>query len=88
MAYAGAVYVVVNSAKLFQRDEHHIVDTSLVGNVDFHRCCLEIGMRGESTALSGSGLSTFYIDVCKKHTSGSGLSKSNRCLLANAASGL
>ena len=88
MAYSGAVHVVVNSTELFQRGRHHVFNTSFVGNVHFHRCCPERGMRGEFTALFGSGLGTFLIDVCKNHTFGSGLGKSKGCLLANAASGL
>ena len=88
MAYTGAVHTVINSTKLFQRGCHHVIDTSFVGNVHFHRYCLERRMCGELTALFGSGLGTFFIDICKNHTSASGLSKSKGCLFANAAGGL
>ena len=88
MAYTGAIHIVVNPTELFQRGRHHIVDTSFVGNVHFHRCCPERRMRGEFAALFGSSLGTFFIDVCKHHTFGSGLSKSKSCLFANAASSL
>ena len=88
MAYTGAVHVVVNSTELFQRGRHHVFNTSFVGNVHFHRYGPERGMRGEFTALFGSDLGTVFIDICKNHTFGSGLSKSKGCLFANAASGL
>ena len=88
MAYTGAVHAVVESTKLFLCSGHHIIDTSLVGYVHLYRCCSERWMRGEVSALFGSGLGTFLIDVCKNHTSRSRLRKSNGCLFANAASGL
>ena len=87
-AYTGAVHAVVDSAELSQRDAHHFVDTSFVGNINFYCCCLEIGMRGEIPALFGCSLGTFFIDVCENYTFASGLSESNRCLLANAAGSL
>ena len=45
-------------------------------------------MRGEFTALFGSSLGTFFVEVCKNYTFRSGMSKSKGRLFANAASGL
>ena len=88
MAYACAVNAVVDPTELFQRSGYHVIDTSLVGGVDFYCCCFKIGMRGEIPGLFGSSLSTFFIDVCKNNTSRSSLSKGNGCFFANAASRL
>ncbi len=88
MTYPSTVNTVVDSAVLFQGSVHHVVHTSFIGDVNFHRYRLEGGVLGEVLALFGSSQGACFIDVGEHDTFGSSFGKREGSFFANAAGGL
>ena len=88
MTYTSTINTVVDSAEFLQSSLHHVVHTSFIGDVNFHRYRLERGVLGELLALFGSGQGACFIDVGEHDTFGSSFGKREGSFFANAAGGL
>ena len=88
ITYTSTINTVVDSAKFLYGSLHHVIHTSFIRDVNFHRYRPEGGVLGELLALFGSGQGACFIDVGKHHTFGSSFGKREGSFFANAAGGL